>query len=948
MQKTTAQNIVEYQYWFDNNYNSNTLVNISPNTILDLNTSLTGTNVLSPGSHNVNFRAKDNNGKWSTTITEQIFVTGNFNIDAYEYWFDNDYASKITTTITSPAPNYILISSLSTASVNFGSHNVNFRAKDSNGKWSTTITEQIFVSGNFNIEAYEYWFDNDYASKITTTITSPALNYILTSSLNTASVNYGSHLFNFRTKDSNGKWSVTITEPFFKSLGAPQLSNAEYWIDGNFSNRQPLTFTSNNIVFINQNILISNLDDQLHTFNFRMQDEGGKWSVVTTSYFMSKSLIDGYEYWFDSGYSNKKVVAITPAELMTSQLDFDASGETPGFHVVYFRAKNTSGKFSIAIAQNITVYVTPTFNAIAQSCSGEALMALPTTSNNGILGSWSPALNNLATTTYSFTPNVGEFGTSDAQITIPIGATSTWNGTSWSNGIPISTTKAIISSNYSQATDVVVCGLEITGNAIVSIPSGFNFTVTGRVTVAPTASLTFQNNSNLIQIDNVINVGNINVKRNANMRRQDYVYWGSPVAGQFLKAFSPQTLDTRFYTYNENANTFSVVANPATTLFEAGKGNAIRAPNDFPLYNIITPAPVFNGTFTGIPNNGNYSVPIAYSGVGFGYNFLSNPYPSTINALSFLSTNPGTLYFWTHTAQGSNVGTNYASYNLTGGTKATAVVPNVGSFESETPSGIIQIGQGFIHKTSAVSNAIFNNSMRDANNNGQFFKTTNTIEKNRIWFRMTGAETSNQILLGYMTNATNEVDESIDGIQIATGSAISTKIEDEKYVIQGRSLPFDNTDVVPLHLKIANAGSFTLNIDEVDGLFTGDQNIFVRDNLLNITHNIKENPYTFASEMGEFANRFEIIYQNSTLGNSATTFSENSVMVYKKENILNVNSGKVNMKSILIFDIRGRLILEKNNVNSTIFSKNLKVENQVLIVKIKSENGSIVTKKIIY
>ena len=741
---------------------------------------------------------------------------------------------------------------------------------------------------------------------------------------------------------------MTITEPFFKSLGAPQLSNAEYWIDGNFSNRQLLTFTSNNIVFINQNILISNLDDQLHTFNFRMQDEGGKWSVVTTSYFMSKSLIDGYEYWFDSGYSNKKVVAITPAELLTSQLDFDASGETPGFHVVYFRAKNTSGKFSIAIAQNITVYVTPTFNAIAQSCSGEALMALPTTSNNGILGSWSPALNNLATTTYSFTPNVGEFGTSDAQINIPIGATSTWNGTSWSNGIPISTTKAIISSNYSQATDIVVCGLEITGNAIVSIPSGFNFTVTGRVTVAPTASLTFQNNSNLIQIDNVINVGNINVKRNANMRRQDYVYWGSPVAGQFLKAFSPQTLDTRFYTYNENANTFSVVANPATTLFEAGKGNAIRAPNDFPLYNIVTPAPVFNGTFTGIPNNGNYSVPIAYSGVGFGYNFLSNPYPSTINALSFLSTNPGTLYFWTHTAQGSNVGTNYASYNLTGGTKATAVVPNVGSFESETPSGIIQIGQGFIHKTSAVSNAIFNNSMRDANNNGQFFKTTNTIEKNRIWFRMTGAETSNQILLGYMTNATNEVDESIDGIQIATGSAISTKIENEKYVIQGRSLPFDNTDVVPLHLKIATAGSFTLNIDEVDGLFTGDQNIFLRDNLLNITHNIKENPYTFASEMGEFANRFEIIYQDSTLGNSSTAFSKNSVMVYKKENFLNVNSGKVNMKSILIFDIRGRLILEKNNVNSTIFSKNLKVENQVLIVKIKSENGSIVTKKIIY
>ena len=43
-------------------------------------------------------------------------------------------------------------------------------------------------------------------------------------------------------------------------------------------------------------------------------------------------------------------------------------------------------------------------------CSGGNLIALPTTSNNSITGSWSPALNNLQTTTYIFTPNSNQCG----------------------------------------------------------------------------------------------------------------------------------------------------------------------------------------------------------------------------------------------------------------------------------------------------------------------------------------------------------------------------------------------------------------------------------------------------------------------------------------------------------------------------------------------------------
>jgi len=66
---------------------------------------------------------------------------------------------------------------------------------------------------------------------------------------------------------------------------------------------------------------------------------------------------------------------------------------------------------SQAISDDVTIVVTPnvtpTFTQVLPICPGETLSALPTTSNNGVAGTWSPALNNTVTTTYTFTPDAG-------------------------------------------------------------------------------------------------------------------------------------------------------------------------------------------------------------------------------------------------------------------------------------------------------------------------------------------------------------------------------------------------------------------------------------------------------------------------------------------------------------------------------------------------------------
>jgi hypothetical protein len=67
----------------------------------------------------------------------------------------------------------------------------------------------------------------------------------------------------------------------------------------------------------------------------------------------------------------------------------------------------SSGQCASATTMTISVNPStiPTFTQVAPICSGGTLVALPTTSNNSIIGTWSPALNNTATTTYTFTPS---------------------------------------------------------------------------------------------------------------------------------------------------------------------------------------------------------------------------------------------------------------------------------------------------------------------------------------------------------------------------------------------------------------------------------------------------------------------------------------------------------------------------------------------------------------
>ena len=522
--------------------------------------------------------------------------------------------------------------------------------------------------------------------------------------------------------------------------------------------------------------------------------------------------------------------------------------------------------------------------------------------------------------------------------------TSTWNGTAWSNGAPSKVTAVTFTGNYSSTADLDACSATINTGVNVTFNAGHTFVVGNAVTANGTGTLTINNNAALRQVNAVVNTGSSIVKRNsAGMVKLDYTAWSSPVSGQQLQAFSPSTLSNRFYEYLYTGTTTPTAYQSvtATTNFVAGKGYMIRAADNWPLTSTV-----FNGQFTGVLTNGNVS-----QSIGIGYNLLGNPYASPISANTFLAANATipTLYFWTHTVPASGgiyPVNNYASYTTLGGTASAA--------GGAVPNGTIQTGQGFFVRTTAAGNANFTNAQRvNASVSTQFYRTAESVatttetEKHRIWLNLNDASNNyNQILLGYMDGATNGVDHAIDGeVLDKDNTMLYNVINNSEYVIQGKGLPFADTDEIALGLKANTAGTYSISLENVDGLFTM-QNIYVKDNVTNTIHDIKQTPYAFTTSNGVFNNRFTVVFTNAALGNQSFVSDEN-VVVFTQNEELKINASQ-EIAKVEVFDVLGRNIYKNNKVNdNTLNITSIANRNQALLVKITFTTGQSVTKKVI-
>ncbi len=497
-----------------------------------------------------------------------------------------------------------------------------------------------------------------------------------------------------------------------------------------------------------------------------------------------------------------------------------------------------------------------------------------------------------------------------------------WNdGTNWSNGsVPLSTANVNIPVGMPRypiitTTTIAINNVDIDAGASLTVNSGAAFTVNGVFTNNGTVNVA--NNGNFIQTtgSTLAGSGTFNVTRNGTSSATVYNYWSSPITSASLGLLGGAN-----YLYNPGNGTATFTDdNPgpdpgwsaASGSFSIGKGYAGQGPNS-------------TVTFTGTANNGTQTAAIQYfplvngsSSPGVPYNLLGNIYPSNIDAATFLTANntkvTGAIYYWDDDNTG---GTGYAAndYAIWNGTGSTGG-------GGRTPNGMIATAQGFfVQALSGATSVSFTNAMR-ASTATTFFKTEETVPQ-RLWLRADNGLHTNQILVGYVDGATEDMDWFYDAQKLRGNQTISfySLLNDTTLLgIQGLA-PLNGADPapVPLGLYAGAAGQNSIFIDSIEN-FPANMPINLLDADLGIIYDLRNGPYVFQTAQGEDNNRF-VLFPNEIV----TALDEQETLhlnIYPNPNngtfTVMINSGIEQQVKVSLFDVTGKLVLAADKTISS-------------------------------
>lgn len=545
-------------------------------------------------------------------------------------------------------------------------------------------------------------------------------------------------------------------------------------------------------------------------------------------------------------------------------------------------------------------------------------------------------------------------------------AITTWDGSSWSAGLPLSNRTAVINGLYDTSNDgsIDCCNLIVNGTLIIT--SGEYCSVSGDIiTVDNFGSLQVKSGGSLIPISpTCVSTGIVNVERKTTtMKRYDYTYWSAPVSCSVGNSLLPLKWESN-HTFTFNTSNFYDIETRYQNTFisnlpDGQDDNDDAWTNSLPsdimvkgkgyisMIKSLIPTGVYprieTVNFIGQLNVGVITTPITLSAniseTNDDKNLVGNPFSAAINSNDFIDANllniSGTLFFWTHTNTLStsysglemfNFSVNdYARYTKLGGVVAT--------FGGKVPTNVIGSCQGFFVEAENNANLVFPPSlMSNAYVNTTAVSFFRTQEINKVWLNMsTSLGLFSQQLIGYRDDTSLSYDKGFDAkILIAKTPIKFYSIENgDKYDIQARGT-YDINDVVKLGYESAVQEVYTISIDSLDNI----NNVYIKDN--GVLHNL---PYTFTSEVGEFNDRFELVYTNLLSVDIPDANSE--IVVYPNPTNNNLYIKNFKGKILKVYDILGKTYkVEYSNSNENTIILNTNTLNKGLYL-LRLDNKTI-------
>ncbi|MFT6855649.1 MAG: hypothetical protein ACJA0X_001623 [Cyclobacteriaceae bacterium] len=578
--------------------------------------------------------------------------------------------------------------------------------------------------------------------------------------------------------------------------------------------------------------------------------------------------------------------------------------------------KNASGSVVDEVTYN------PSINEAANG-DGPSLSLFDLTADNGDMTYW------IGSGTENGTP-----GAANADITVWTASTSTdWaSDGNWSNGIPTTGVSAVVLSGGSNpiiGADTQVASLKIGTGTSINTTSGTatinnEFILDGSAQVASGASLAILGGSS--------GSGSLTVLRNTT-GSAGYSILGAPVGGVTLSSISADYL----YSYNESSSTYTV---PTGTM-DAGVGFFVG-------YDAASPTVSFSGS----PVSVAVSTPVSLDGDGF--NLVANPYAAAISMSAFQTANSantdGSIYLWDDggTNEGNVRGGDYVTVNNVGAVSTVANIAGTGQTgSSPANNGFITSAQGFFVKATTAGTAEFSIDMQvttaGANEDANHYRKE---ENQLIRLSISGNELYNELLIGFIDNATLGNDHGLDAVKFSGNEFISfySMQENSKYAIQ--ALPRLNTEItsVQLGMDLAETGEYKLHLNELVGIAEGI-NISILDNETGIIHNLSETNEVSFSIAGSLytSKRFQLLLSPAEI---LSLENQSTFTVFGAQGKINILSeAHIDNANISIYTISGSQLANFRNVTLNTENWSVDFKKQGLFIMTIESEGHYMSRK---
>lgn len=332
-------------------------------------------------------------------------------------------------------------------------------------------------------------------------------------------------------------------------------------------------------------------------------------------------------------------------------------------------------------------------------------------------------------------------------------------------------------------------------------------------------------------------------------------------------------------------------------------------------------------SYSGVLNNGDHMINLGYSGINNGWNFIGNPFPSSLD----LREEGWNQFNTTSTVYVYDNG-NYVSSNLLGN----------GTLED----GIIPPGQGFFVQAIASNATFLLPQTARVHSNKAFYKQSRNLSDAMI-ITVRKGDKRDKTWISFDPEASDAFDLGLDAWRLQGDAGMPqlyTRYGDRQLSINHLNELIGERSV-PLYFHAAETGTYSLEVSHLESF--SNASIMLEDQMTGTRINLKDqNQITFESIANAAPHRFTLHFNREVTGLESNKEGTNGIRITHHGNEIEISASNSFEGGVLqIYTMNGQLIQQLsypkgNSIRTPIAN----YKNQMILIKLTEQKNTYTTR----